>query len=485
MLVTKLRQRSVLGRRRKSAEGFTLVELLVVITILGILAAVVIAAVSGIGDKGEESAKKTDLSIMQTAQEASCAARSMYDDLPQLRRDGFISAIGSYNDIDLEPLGGGATCLDKDGIERSYASWVPKKTAYPVTVKGCNGNSSTFTEAPKRPIVVSTWAHQTMILLGLADITMVATTNPANWALPFPKDLAGIGLPEVKVQETARRAVVDRGLARTYTSASPNFPAAIDVPGFLEGTGADLVVSDFVSWLRKNPTAALTETELTVQARGFKTYLGYGSNDNYKCFNSRVDSGNNPLPAETLEGLFDEIRDLATIFDVQERGMEVISAIKTRMGDALVRGREALGDRAVPVAALDQFALTFGSATSYAFGNTPLNAAIASAGGRNVFYDQFPQPNAAGAEQNALNAARVLAARPEILVLLDYTSDGSKAPDCTASTTFLNTNSATWMNVPAYANGRILCFNYNTFVGNKPSAAVDILRLADAIREVQ
>jgi len=58
------------AKKRGEAEGFTLVELLVVIVILGILAAVVVFAVGGIGDKGETSACKADRSALETAEEA-------------------------------------------------------------------------------------------------------------------------------------------------------------------------------------------------------------------------------------------------------------------------------------------------------------------------------------------------------------------------------------------------------------------------------
>src|SRR2546421_2487174 len=51
-------------------KGFTLVELLVVIVILGILAAVVVFAVSGIQDRGNNSACGTDASTVRTAVEA-------------------------------------------------------------------------------------------------------------------------------------------------------------------------------------------------------------------------------------------------------------------------------------------------------------------------------------------------------------------------------------------------------------------------------
>jgi prepilin-type N-terminal cleavage/methylation domain-containing protein len=51
-------------------EGFTLIELLIVIIILGILATVVIFAVGGIRDRGQENACKTEKKNIETALEA-------------------------------------------------------------------------------------------------------------------------------------------------------------------------------------------------------------------------------------------------------------------------------------------------------------------------------------------------------------------------------------------------------------------------------
>ena len=62
---------------KKNDEGFTLIELLIVIVILGILAAVVVFAVGGITDSGQNSSCKAELKTVETAIEAY---RAQYDE---------------------------------------------------------------------------------------------------------------------------------------------------------------------------------------------------------------------------------------------------------------------------------------------------------------------------------------------------------------------------------------------------------------------
>jgi len=65
-------------RRAAGEEGFTLIELLVVIIILGILAAVVVFAVGGAGDKGQKAACIIDTRTLRTGLEAHFAQVGTY-----------------------------------------------------------------------------------------------------------------------------------------------------------------------------------------------------------------------------------------------------------------------------------------------------------------------------------------------------------------------------------------------------------------------
>ncbi len=93
--------------RKRQDAGFTLIELLVVIVILGILAAVVVFAVQGTGDRGAKAAFATDAETVRTAQEAFCAKNGRYATTSQQLVDGqFLSDPSTYHTIETAGVAG-------------------------------------------------------------------------------------------------------------------------------------------------------------------------------------------------------------------------------------------------------------------------------------------------------------------------------------------------------------------------------------------
>ena len=74
-------------KKHAGQGGFTLVELLIVVVILGILAAVVVFAVGGINERGKTSACKSDRTSIETAEEAYYAVNNQYAPLAALVPD--------------------------------------------------------------------------------------------------------------------------------------------------------------------------------------------------------------------------------------------------------------------------------------------------------------------------------------------------------------------------------------------------------------
>jgi general secretion pathway protein G len=109
------------------AKGFTLIELLVVIVILGILAAVVVFAVSGITDRGKKSACKTDVRTLRTAVEAYNAQEDGYplaaDKQQELIDTGFLSDKSTQHDITISGTSVTITGTDCDTLPEGASAY--------------------------------------------------------------------------------------------------------------------------------------------------------------------------------------------------------------------------------------------------------------------------------------------------------------------------------------------------------------------------
>jgi len=99
-------------------EGFTLIELLIVIVILGILAGVVVFAVGGITNQGEESACAAELATIQVAVEAYRVQEGDYpasntDIASFVRADPTLYAVAAGGAIETTAAGATQGCPDE------------------------------------------------------------------------------------------------------------------------------------------------------------------------------------------------------------------------------------------------------------------------------------------------------------------------------------------------------------------------------------
>jgi prepilin-type N-terminal cleavage/methylation domain-containing protein len=106
----------------KNQQGFTIVELLIVIVVIGILAALVITTYSGIQSKGRNSKRVTDIQNIQTNLEAYFQTAGNYPSLTNMNTTSWLSTnMKNLDTASLQDPLGSSTALGNTPAAKIYA----------------------------------------------------------------------------------------------------------------------------------------------------------------------------------------------------------------------------------------------------------------------------------------------------------------------------------------------------------------------------
>lgn len=111
---------------KNKQSGFTIVELLIVIVVIGILAGLVITTFSGIQQKARDTERETDIKALHGQVEAFWAQKAYYPSLTDMNTAAFVAA-------NLKGLDAGAFKDPKGAASLLVAAPVADAYAYAVT----------------------------------------------------------------------------------------------------------------------------------------------------------------------------------------------------------------------------------------------------------------------------------------------------------------------------------------------------------------
>lgn len=195
-----------------------------------------------------------------------------------------------------------AACGESETVDTAASNAVGEgSTSYPLTVDNC-GTSQTFTKAPQRVVSLDQGSTEILLSLGLAD----RVVGTASWTDPIRENLAAANSTVPRLADNA-----------------PTYEVVM-------GTNPDFVTASFARHFKKEGGVA-TRDRLAETKIG--TYLSPTD-----CEGSlTINGGGTRTKPLTIDSLYQEITELASIFDVPERGQKLVDELKERTAAATAK----------------------------------------------------------------------------------------------------------------------------------------------------
>ncbi len=249
------------SREERHDPGFTLIELLVVIVILGILAAVVVFAVSAIADRGDVAAADADERTVVVALESYYAVHGAYATEAELVSFGLLRNASELTDVAVAP--------DRSSYSIGSAGSFP-----PTTSPAPPGPTTTL--APPAPQTVSyatgagSFGAELLDQGGTRLLAVIGTSGDTGslWSMltatpPADTNVVWFGQGDVdtSAEVDAIRAMADYVIAPT---AYPLNGGSTYVGAYLSNVGLSHPADFWWSWdAGRNPTLAEIEAGLS------------------------------------------------------------------------------------------------------------------------------------------------------------------------------------------------------------------------------
>nr|WP_232232795.1 ABC transporter substrate-binding protein [Kitasatospora arboriphila] len=196
-------------------------------------------------------------------------------------------------------------CGDSEPVSEQDSVGGNGETNYPLVIDNC-GQSMTVDSPPQRVVSLDQNSTEILLSLGLED-RIVGT---ASWTDPVRENLEA----------------ANSGVPRLADNA-PTYEVVLD-------TDPDFVTASFGRHFKEGGVAERSRFEET----GTETYLSPTDCDN----GVSVNGGNTRTTALTIDSLYQEINEIAEIFDVQDRGAELVTQLQQRL-DAATKQLPASG----------------------------------------------------------------------------------------------------------------------------------------------